>query len=109
MSLSTCTETMEPPSKSVTKVQKLPNVAAWNDRNAVLRDYIKSFFSKRTPILRLKHEMPTRKRVIILTSDDVLLVYETNCTGYSFDIRSAAKLKTTCKGYIGNSNEAGLF
>uniref|UniRef100_A0A8R1I7T4 DUF7778 domain-containing protein n=1 Tax=Caenorhabditis japonica TaxID=281687 RepID=A0A8R1I7T4_CAEJA len=93
------------PSKSVTKVQKLCNLAVWNEVTAVLKDYIRCFCSKRTAILHLKKDLTTRKRVVILTPDDILLVYETNCTGYSFDIRAALKLKTSCNGHIPGSLE----
>ncbi|CAI2341231.1 unnamed protein product [Caenorhabditis sp. 36 PRJEB53466] len=98
MSESTCIEPMEP-AKSVTKVQRLCNVAFWNDDTSMLKDYVKCFFSKRTPVFRLKHEMTTRKRVLILTPGDSLLVYETNCTGYLFDISRALKLKISCNRF----------
>lgn len=86
-------------SKSVTKVQKLPNISDWTDYNAILRDFIKIFFTKRSSILRMKQHLPARKRVSVLTPDDILFVYETNCTGYCFNIRNALRMKTSCYGH----------
>ncbi|PIC45645.1 hypothetical protein B9Z55_005601 [Caenorhabditis nigoni] len=95
MSTSLCTERKEPLSESVTKVQQLPNICAWNDSNTILRDFVMIFFTKRSAVFRMKQNLPGRKRVLILTPDDILLVYETNCTGYSFDITKAIKMKTS--------------
>ncbi|CAL2032854.1 unnamed protein product [Caenorhabditis brenneri] len=90
-------------SKSVTKVHRLPNISDWTDLNAIIRDFMKIYFTKRSSVLRLKEHLPARKRVIVLTSEDMLLVYETNCTGYSFNIREALRMKYSSYGY--NANE----
>ncbi|CAB61098.2 DUF7778 domain-containing protein [Caenorhabditis elegans] len=98
MSESLCLDQLET-SKSVTKVQPLPGVGLWDDSNALLKDYINTFFTKRSTIFRVKQPMLSRKRVIVLTPDDILLVYETNCTGYSFNVHDALRMKTSCFGF----------
>ncbi|CAB3403821.1 unnamed protein product [Caenorhabditis bovis] len=79
-------------SKSVTKVQMLPNIGIWNDETALIRDYVKCYFTKKKTFLRIKSQTAARKRVLILTPYDQLLVYETNCTGYCFSVKNAQRL-----------------
>lgn len=93
---SLCTNLTEPLSNSVTKVQTLPNISAWNDSNALLRDFLWIFFTKKSAIFRMKQRLPDRKRVSILTPDDILLIYETNCTGYSFNVSEAIRMDSLC-------------
>ncbi|KAF1765625.1 hypothetical protein GCK72_005578 [Caenorhabditis remanei] len=93
---SLCTNLTEPLSKSVTKVQTLPNISAWNDSNALLRDFLSIFFTKKATFFGVKQRLPDRKRVSILTPTDILLIYETNCTGYSFAVSEAVRMDSLC-------------